>query len=214
MAPVSPDPTPAPRPSRPAIAAGWISAYLALSVLVGALCGVFWSLVVELPTYTVRDDLTAVTTERGLAEYFGSDAWFVGIGLAVGAGLGLVAWRWFSELGWPVALLAAAGAALAGVVCWQMGEWLGPGPFDERLALAGAGDTVPIQFLLRSRVAFAAWVLGAVTPVLLWSSLGPDAEVPRAPSNRPRWTRNPRARVVEPTETGEVVGRDIDPLPR
>lgn len=199
------------------MAAGWVATFAALSGLVGALCAVFWVQVVELPSYTVRDDFSARTTERGLTEYFATDAWFAGTGLVIGIGLGLIAWKWFSELGWPVAVIAAGGALLAGVVCWTAGEGLGPGPFDIRLAAANPGDVVPIQFLLRSKVALATWAFGALTPVLMFATLGPDSEDPPKPSpNRARWTRNPRGKGPEPApaESGEVVGRDIDPLPR
>ncbi len=201
------------------LAAGWIAAFGALSILVGALCAVFWVQVVQLPTYTVNDDFSARTTERGLTEYFATDAWFSLIGIVVGAALGLIAWKWFSELGWPVVLIAALGALLAAACCWWVGERLGPGPFDVRLGAANAGDVVPIQFLLRSRVALAVWVLGAVLPILLWSALGPDSADPPKPKpvpRRHRWVRQQRTTASDSTtaDAGEVVGNDIDPLPR
>lgn len=200
------------------LAAGWVAAFMALSALVGAFCAVFWVQVVDLPSYTVRDDYSARTTERGLAEYFGSDAWFALIGIIVAVALGLIAWKWFSELGWPVAVIAAAGALLAGLVCWWVGERLGPGPFDVRLGSANPGDVVPVQFLLRSKVALAVWVLGAVAPVLIWSALGPDSDDPPkvpTPPRRNRWSPLPRSpQTAAPAESGEVVGHDIDPLPR
>ncbi len=201
------------------LAAGWVSAYLALSLLVGTLCGVFWVQVVDLPSYTVGDDFSARTTERGLTEYFATDAWFSLIGVVVAVALGLIAWKWFAELGWPVAVIAVVGALVAGVSCWSVGEWLGPGSFDVRLGAANAGDVVPIQFLLRSKSALALWVLGAIMPILIWSALGPDSADPPQPVPAPRrgrWTRHPRTTAAEatPLESGEVVGHDIDPLPR
>lgn len=173
------------------LAARWTAAFAALSILVGALCAVFWVQVVTLPSYTVRDDFSARTTERGLTEYFATDAWFALIGFVVAVALGLIAWRWFSTLGWPVAVIAAAGGLLAGLVCWWLGQRLGPGPFDVRLGVANAGDVVPIQFLLRSKVALVVWLLGAVFPVLLWSALGPDpSEVSGGSRRRRAWSRH------------------------
>lgn len=196
-------------------AVGWSAAFLALSALVGALAAVFWVQVVNLPSYTVRDDYSARTTERGLTEYFATDAWFTLIGLVLAASLGLLAWKWLSALGWPVAVIAAGGALLAGLVCWQLGQSLGPGPFDARLGAANPGDVVPIEFLLRSPSTLAVWVLAGVAPVLVWSSLGPDNDEPAAERSG-RWTALPRSRpaIEAPADAGEVLGRDIDPMAR
>jgi hypothetical protein len=62
------------------------------------------------------------------------------------------------------------------VVCWQIGQVLGPGPEVERLAGALPGAAVPAALQLRSLSALAVWGFAAVTPVLLVSSLGPDEE--------------------------------------
>jgi hypothetical protein len=75
-------------------------------------------------------------------------------------------------------VLAVAAGLLAGLVCWKVGELIGPGSFDERLAKAQPGDLVPIALQLRSWSALAVWGFAAVTPVLLASSLGPDEEDP------------------------------------
>ncbi len=185
---------------------GWLGTFLGLSLLVGFLSGLFWWLVVDLPTYTVRDDFSAVTTERGLTEYFATDAWFSGLGLLVGAGIGIVAWRWFSSLGWPVAVIASLGGLAAGSVCWLTGDLFGPGPFDVRLTAASPGDVVPIEFQLHAPIALLVWVFGAVIPILLRSSLGPDAADPAPPKVR----RLPAPVTVD---TPETVGHDIAPLP-
>jgi len=87
--------------------------------------------------------------------------------------------------------LAAAAGLLAGIVCWQVGELLGPagGTFDERLANALPGEQVPIALTLRSLSAPAVWAFAAVTPVLLAASLGPEEAAPR-----------PRRQLHSPTE--------------
>ncbi|HQZ00818.1 MAG TPA: hypothetical protein PKV13_04005 [Propionicimonas sp.] len=156
--------------------ASWIGLLVGLALVVGALAGVLWSMGVTLPTYAIQPDGSAVISERGLTEVVSADVWFVVTGALVGAGLGLVAWRWFHPLGWPTVLLALGAGLLAGVVCWQFGELIGPNHFADRLGTAQSGDLVPISLELRSISALAIWGLGAVTPVLLISSFGPDEE--------------------------------------
>lgn len=167
-------------PWRPEIsvgrAAGWLAGYLLLSVLVGVCAGVLWEKAVVLPGYTIGSSGTASTTERGLAEFFSGDAWFSLIGFLASIGLGIVAWKWFGELGWPVVFVAVLGAVGSALVCWWVGYQLGPGPFDARLAAARPGDFVPIALNLTSPVALLVWAFGAIIPVLLRSSLGRDDE--------------------------------------
>ena len=74
-----------------------------------------------------------------------SGVWFVITGALVGAGLGLVTWKWFQPLGWPTALLDVGAGLLAGLVCWQVGLLLGPGSFAERLTSGRTMRVNPIQ---------------------------------------------------------------------
>lgn len=164
-------------PSRSGVLA-WSALLLGLAVVVGALAAVFWSGVVDLPSYSIQNNGHAVISESDLAQVVASDVWYAITGVLVGAGLGLVAWRWFRALGWPVALLAIAAALVAGLVCWQLGELIGPRDFAARLAAAEPGDLVPISLQLHSVSALAIWAFAAVTPVLLVSSLGKDEEDP------------------------------------
>ncbi|HET7725359.1 MAG TPA: hypothetical protein VFK68_12015 [Propionibacteriaceae bacterium] len=189
----------------------WCAVFAALAAVVGFLSGVFWFGVVDLPTYTIGEDFRGYTTERGLTEVFATDAWFSGLGLVVGAGVGYVAWRWFRELGWPVTFLAALGALLAGLVCNVTGHWLGPHSFDARLAAASPNDVIPIDFQLHTPVVLLVWAFAGVLPVLVVSSLGPDAEEEPRP-RRPRTRSVDRGRTQQ-LEVGQVVGHDIAPLP-
>jgi hypothetical protein len=160
----------------------WVGMLGLLALLVGALTAVFWANIVDLPSYSIGPDGSASVSERALTEFVAADAWYVICGALVGTGLGIVTWKWFKPLGWPSALLAAAAGLLAGIVCWQLGELLGPagGTFDERLANALPGEQVPIALTLRSLSAPAVWAFAAVTPILLAASLGPE-EVPLKP---------------------------------
>ena len=155
------------------------TAFTALGLGLGALAGVGWEAVVDLPAYRVNSDGGASISERGLAEFVAGDAWFCAIGLVVGVGLGVVAWRVLRELGWPLVLLVGLVAVLGGLVCWFVGHQLGPGDFATRLAAARPGDLVPIDLTLRAPASLLTWPFFAVVPVLLGSSLGRDEEEPR-----------------------------------
>ena len=144
-----------------------------------------WELVVDLPVYQIASDGGASTTERGLAEFFAGDAWFAAIGLVVGLGLGILGWRRFRDLGWPLVLVVGLTALGAGLLCWMVGYRLGPGDFTPRLAAAQAGDVVPIELTLRARASLLTWPFFAVIPILLGSSLGRDDEDPQPFFRRP-----------------------------
>lgn len=157
------------------------------ALVVGIVAAVVWRLVVQPPSYLVQADGSASMSERGLTDIFGADAWYVVLGVVFGAVIGVFTWRRFKHLGWVSAFLAGGLGALAGVVCWQLGQLLGGTSFDERLATAKPGDLVPIGLMLRSPSALAVWAFAAVTPILLGSALGPDDEAaPREPRNRRR----------------------------
>lgn len=167
---------------------GWVLLHLGLSALLGVLSGVLWWRVVDLPVYLVGEDGRASTSERGLTEYFASDAWFCVIGVVVGVGLGLLAWRWLSAVGWPMVPVAVLGTVVAALLCWYVGWSLGPGPFDPRLAQAEVGAEVPIELTLRTWVSVVVWVFATSIPLLLISALSPDHEEPR-PLRRSRIRR-------------------------
>jgi hypothetical protein len=182
-----------------------------MAAVVGLLCGVFWWGVVDLPTYKIAPDFRGYTTERGLTEFFGTDAWFSGLGLTVGVALGYVAWRWFKDVGWPVTFVAGLGALLAGGICDVTGRWLGPSSFDTRLAAGSPGDVIPIDFQLHSPIALVVWAFAGVLPILVASSMGPDAEEEPRPRRQRR--HHSVGRRDEAVVFGEVVGHDIAPLP-
>lgn len=188
----------------------WIALLAGLSAVVGGLSAVFWASIVTVPTWRISaTNSVAVMTERGVTEIVAADVWFVITGALVGVGLGLVTWKWFRPLGWPTALLAVGSGLLAGVVCWQVGQVLGPGPEAERLAAALPGAVVPAALQLRSLSALAVWGFAAVTPVLLVSSLGPDEEdVSSRRRRRAAQLEEEKLQQAEP-ETGTVDERGV-----
>ncbi|SDS72784.1 hypothetical protein SAMN04488543_2272 [Friedmanniella luteola] len=170
--------TAAARPAHRVRPAGPVAvvAFVALALGLGALAGVAWEAVVDLPTYTVGADGGAATSERGLTAVVGSDAWFCLLGAVVGLLVGLVAWRRLRALGWPLVLLVVVVAVAAGLLAWWVGTALGPGEFNPRLARAAAGDVVPVALELRAPASLLVWPFLAVVPVLLGSSLGREED--------------------------------------
>lgn len=154
----------------------WLAIYLTVLTALGAVGGLVWFVVVPLTVYQVNMRGLAITSERGLAGFIAGDAWFVVIGLVLGAFAGMLAWRWFAGLGWlllPVVLISVTMMAL---VCWLVGWWLGPGPLPERLAQAGPGTTLPIELTVRAPIALLVWSFSAVLVLMLMSSLLSDPE--------------------------------------
>lgn len=176
-------------PARPAgewpLILRWLGMLLGLSVVVGGLSALFWVSVVDLPHYEILRNGRAVISERSWTQVISADAWFTVCGVLVGVGVGIISWRWFSRLGWPTAFIAAGAGLVAGVVCWQLGQVLGPGPWFERVALASVGDEVPFSLELRAMSALAVWAFAAVAPVLLAASLGPE-QAPTVPERELR----------------------------
>lgn len=166
-----------------------LAVFCLLSMLAGGLGGALWNLVVPLPSYHVDASGNATTSERGLALVFASDAVFCLVGAVVGLGIGLCAWRWFRRLGWPVCLLAMTGGLLGALLCWWVGTLMGPHDFAGRIASAGAGAVVPIDFQLHSLVALLVWPFFAIIPVLFASAMSPDedlvGQVPPPPPEAP-----------------------------
>ncbi|GAB2495944.1 hypothetical protein GCM10027030_31710 [Luteococcus sediminum] len=160
------------RPLVRSLAVFWL-----LSMLAGGVGGALWNLVVPLPSYHVDANGNATTSERGLALVFASDAVFCLVGAVVGLGIGLCAWRWFRRLGWPVCLVAMGGGLLGALLCWWVGTLMGPHDFAARIAQAGAGAVVPIDFQLHSLVALLVWPFFAIIPVLFASAMSRDEDL-------------------------------------
>lgn len=170
--------------------------FVALALGVGAVAGVVWWRAVDLPGYLVGPDGAASTSERGLAAFVAGDAWFTVLGLVGGLVLGWVAWRRLGAVGWPMVLVVACAALGAALVCWLVGYLLGPGNFNQRLAVARPGDLVRIQLTLRARASLLAWPFAATIPVLVGASLGRDDEEPPPRSARPHPARPPADRLA------------------
>lgn len=155
--------------------------YGLIVIAVGTISGWVWHAIITLPTYLTSDDGSVQITERAQGQVFATDAVFVMIGLIAGIGLGLVCWRGFQRLGWPVALIAAAGGLAAGSLCWLIGVLQGPRDFAQRIAAAVPGEKVPIDFQLHTTSALLVWALGAIIPVMLYANLSREEQPPNQP---------------------------------
>lgn len=153
-----------------------LAVHVVSALVLGVLAGVVWNLVVTLPAWRVGSGGTASTTERDLAGFFTTDFWFSVIGALAGLLLGAWAWWWFHHRGWIVVAIALLVPLAAGLVCWWVGEAMGPQGFEQRLAQASPGDLVPIDFRLEAWVALALWPLGAMLPVMVGSAFLPDPD--------------------------------------
>ncbi|WP_420175292.1 hypothetical protein [Luteococcus sp. OSA5] len=160
--------------------------HVLLAMLVGALAGVVWNLVVDLPSYTVDADGRATTSERGLTQVFAADVVYSVLGAVVGLLIGLWAWRWFRRSGWLVVPLAIGSSLASAFLCWWVGVLLGPRNFASRIATAGDGDRVPIDFELHAHVAVLVWPFFATIPILLLSSLTAEEHARRRHNRRRR----------------------------
>lgn len=166
-----------------------------LSIVLGGLSALAWAHFSKLPAYVLHADYQATMSERELTSFVSSDVWFTVIGLVVGLIVGIFTWRWFRETGWISALAAVAGGLLAGLVCWGVGELLGPGPLDARMYLAKPGDLVPVALKLHAPSALAAWSFAASAPILFAASLGPE----RKPTTESKTGARPVEAVTSPS---------------
>ncbi len=154
----------------------------ALAILVGVVGSLVWANITYLPSYVVHADGHAAISDSDVGLLFSRNFWFVIIGLGAGLAVGLAGWIRLRSIGWPVAVISAAMALLAALVCWKVGQLIGPGPFAPRLASAQPGDSVPVALTLTTPSGLAAWAFAAVAVPLFAASLGPDPDP--APAHR------------------------------
>lgn len=115
----------------------------------------------------------------------GSDGTFVLISVVLGAvSAAVVFWR-YRHGGVGVVLGLAAGGALAALIGWRIGVWLGPSTDIAAHAKAvGPGVVFDGPLKLRAMSALVAWPAAAtVTHLVLTSAFGPRDSEPAVP----RW---------------------------
>jgi len=174
----------------------WFFVYICTVAVVAVAAGIVWNRIVVLPTYQIGQDFRARIPESGLSQIVATDVYFTFIGAAAGLVLGVMAWIFFHDLGWPVTLIAGVGALAAGLLARYVGEFIGPHDFDERIAAATIGDLVRVDFTADSWVPMAVWVGMAVLPVVIGSLFNRDKWISHVPE--------PHGDEEEPGETSRV----------
>ncbi len=129
---------------RPGAAEILVATRLAIVLLLSGIpLGVLWWLVAPRRSYEVSaEGAFAVVPESEAA--VGSDGWFMLLTAVIALIAAVVAWRREAQRGPLMAAALAVGMLLCGLVTWQVGTLLGPGPSAEELAEIGAVVVGPL----------------------------------------------------------------------
>jgi LPXTG-motif cell wall-anchored protein len=134
------------------------TAWACLLALCGLPAGLLWAWLAPRARYEVVEG-GAVPLGRPAAELLVADdsvlvLVLAGLGLLAGAG----AWAMRRRRGVAVLVATAVGTAVAGLLAWQLGELLRPGPSAEQLADVGARVTTGLQLSSPQVLAVAPFV--------------------------------------------------------
>ncbi len=147
-------------------------------IVLGALCGVLWSVVVT-PAQITRLPNGIAMNETALSAQFGADGWYAVIAVVAGllAGVALSWWRSRDAL-WTAAWLVL-GAVVAAVVMAVTGHLLGPPDPRHALLATKVGSKVPESlslgvhpltpfgpYLKQTVMFYLAWPVGALAGCL------------------------------------------------
>jgi hypothetical protein len=183
---VHPPPAPDGRRPVPAAAAHWpgwpeiradlrTSALLVLGLaLAGVPVGLLWWLLAPRADFRVTEDGPVPIGDPSGELLIADDGVLVLLLAATGLIAGAAAWWLRRRRGVATVVALALGALATGVVAWQLGELLGPGPTQAQLADVGARLTTPLRLggLAVLAVGPFAAVLAYLVPVV--STRGDD----------------------------------------
>ena len=161
----------------------WILIYACAVAVVAVVAGLVWNALVDLPAYIVGEDFQARMSETSLSRIVAADVFFCLVGVVGGLVLGVTAWLLFRRLGWPVTLIGAGGAGLAGYLARWVGQIIGPRNFEERIAAATRGDAVTVNFGSHTWVPLAVWAGMAVVPIIFGALLHHHQWVSHTPAD-------------------------------
>ena len=139
---------------------------IALGLVVGAglLWGVLWWWIAPTAATQVIDGGVYLTGHDNL--FASQDAWFAILGAVVGAALAVV-WPHLTRRTPVVGVFAGLiGSALAGLIAWQVGSWLGPASFKEQLHAGVKAPITPMTLHTPIAVLMAPMIFAAVRIVV------------------------------------------------
>lgn len=160
-----------------------VAVFFAGCVVMGAVGGLLWAKTTSLPSYAVRDDLSAGMSELNLAGIVGADVSFTVITGCIGLLIGIAGWLVLHKRGWVVTVVPMLAALGASLMAWRFGIVIGTSGFDERLAAASAGDVVQVDLQLRALSALIVGPFAAVTPIMLLSAFWPEPRIEQVESD-------------------------------
>ena len=135
-------------------------------LLSGAAGAVVWRLVVDLPEYVRTADNGNMDSVE-LSTSIAIDGWYVVIAAVLGLLLGMGVMVWLARSPRIAVLVTAVGGLAAGWLMTWLGEVLGPGPVEARLAAASVGEHVAVQLIPNTPALFLVWPLAGLTGGLL-----------------------------------------------
>lgn len=119
--------------------------------------GVLWWLVAPRRAYAVTDSgAFAVVPESEAA--IGADGWFLILTGVLGLIVAAAAWRWRGRRGPLMPLALAVGSAVGGILTWQTGALLGPGPSTAALHDVGTVVLGPLGLRAYGALVIAPFV--------------------------------------------------------
>lgn len=135
----------------------------------GVPAGLAWGALAPRADFRITDAGPEPVGSPSVELLVADDAVFVLVLAVLGALAGAAAWRLRRRRGVATPVALAMGAALSGVVAWQVGELLGPGPTEEQLADVGTVVTTSLTLGSPAALAVAPFmaVLAYVVGVLI-----------------------------------------------
>ena len=147
----------------------------ALLVLAGIPAGLLWWLRAPREDYRVLADGAVEALGKTSSELFAADD---GVFVLILGGLGMLAgiggWLLRRHRGVTVLAALAVGTGLAGVLAWQLGEMLGPGPTADDLTDVGATVTTRLELASMPALAVAPFLAVLVYVVATLLAAGED----------------------------------------
>jgi LPXTG-motif cell wall-anchored protein len=147
----------------------------AVLVLAGIPAGLLWWALAPREDYRVLADGGVEALGDTSAELFAADdAVFVLVLAGLGFLAGLAAWFLRRRRGITVLAGLAVGTGLAGLLAWQLGELLGPGPTPGELSDVGATVTTRLELASMPALTVAPFVAVLVYVVATLLAAGED----------------------------------------